>query len=220
VSVGRATSFFRAVLPPVVVSAARRVRRRLRLLHASSSSPALLTDGVIELRPIDRRDLRTIRRAAHDPEIRRRFGLLARPDHYFDRYRQLWRAGEGAAFAICDVGGEDFGLATAESRGAGRVELGYWLLPEGRGKGRATRALRLVARWALDRPGVARLELVTAPDNTASQRVAERSGFRREGVLRSYHEVNGRREDVVFFSLLPGELDEDERASQASAVDS
>jgi [ribosomal protein S5]-alanine N-acetyltransferase len=216
VGVGRAKAILRAVLPPVLVSAARRVRRRLRV---TPSSLPLLTDAVVELRPIDKRDLETIRRASHDPEIRRRFGLLARPDEYFDRYRHLERAGEGAAFAICDLGGEGLGIATVENRQAGRVELGYWLLPEGRGRGRATRALRLVSRWALNQPGVARLELATAPDNAASQRVAERSGFRREGVLRSYHVVDGRREDALFFSLLPGELDEADRASQTSAVD-
>jgi RimJ/RimL family protein N-acetyltransferase len=187
---------------------------------ASSSQGPLLSDGVIELRLIDERDLDAINRAARDSEIRRRFALLkARPSEYFDRYRQLVRDENGAAFAICDVGGECLGLATAEKRGGGRVELGYWLLPEGRGQGRATRALRLVSRWALNQPGVARLELATAPDNAASQRVAERSGFRREGVLRSYHVVDGRREDALFFSLLPDELDEPDRSSQTSATD-
>jgi [ribosomal protein S5]-alanine N-acetyltransferase len=208
--VGRAKTVLRAVLPPVVVSAARRVRRglRLRLRTAFSSQDPPLCDGVVELRLIDKRDLDAINRAARDLEIRRRFALLkARPSEYFDRYRQLVCDGNGAAFAICDVGGECLGLATAEKRDGGRVELGYWLLPEGRGRGRATRALRLVSHWALSQPGVARLELVTSPDNAASQRVAERSGFRREGILRSYHVVGGRREDAVFFSLLPGDLD-------------
>jgi RimJ/RimL family protein N-acetyltransferase len=49
----------------------------------------------------------------------------------------------------------------------------------------------------------ARIELVTDPDNVASQRVAEKAGFVREGILRAYHEHRGRRVDVVMFSLLP-----------------
>ena len=207
--VGRAKTILRAVLPPIVVSVARRVRRGLRLRMGSSSQEPFLSDGVVELRLIDRRDLDAIQRAARDFEIRRRFALLkARPNEYFDRCRQLVRTGAGAAFAICDVGGECLGLAIAENRDGGRVELGYWLLPEGRGHGRATRAVQLVSRWALSQPGVARLELATSPENTASQRVAERSGFQREGVLRSYNLVDGSREDAVFFSLLPGELEE------------
>ncbi len=52
-----------------------------------------------------------------------------------------------------------------------------------------------------------RLELIADPDNTASQRVAEKAGFRREGVLRSHLlHPDGRRRDSVMFSLLPGEL--------------
>jgi RimJ/RimL family protein N-acetyltransferase len=217
--VGRAKTFLRAVLPPVVVSAARRVQRRLLLGTALSSQEPLLTDGVVELRPIHKGDLDMIKRASHDPEIRRRFALLkASPSEYYERYRQLSRTGNGAALAVSDVGGTCLGIATAENRDAGRVELGYWLLPEGRGHGRATRALRLVSRWALSQHGVARLELATSPENAASQRVAERSGFRREGVLRSYHVVDGRREDAVFFSLLPGELDEGPVSASSSGT--
>jgi RimJ/RimL family protein N-acetyltransferase len=219
--VGRARTFLRAVLPPVVVSAARRVRRRLRLLGtALSPQDPPLSDGVVEVRLIDKRDLDTVKRAARDSEIRRRFGLLKeRPSEYFDRCREASSAGSGAAFAICDLGGECVGFVTVELRDAGRAELGYWLLPESRGRGRATRALRLVSHWALSQPDVARLELSTSSDNAASQRVAERSGFRREGVLRSYHVVDGRREDAVFFSLLPGDLERALSAPDSETVD-
>ncbi len=52
-----------------------------------------------------------------------------------------------------------------------------------------------------------RLELITDPDNRASQRVAEKAGYRREGVLRSHMDhPDGRRRYSVMFSLLPGEL--------------
>ena len=67
-------------------------------------------------------------------------------------------------------------------------------------------AVRLIARWALDDVGVARFELTCGPDNRASQRVAERCGFTREGVLRSYMPFKSGRRDTVVFSLLPGEL--------------
>ena len=53
---------------------------------------------------------------------------------------------------------------------------------------------------------LARLELTCGPDNLASQRVAERCGFTREGVLRSHVPFKGARRDSVVFSLLPGEL--------------
>ena len=67
-------------------------------------------------------------------------------------------------------------------------------------------AVRLLAAWALREWGLARLQLATRVDDAASQAAAEQAGFRREGVLRSWSEVDGRRIDVVMFALLPGDL--------------
>jgi RimJ/RimL family protein N-acetyltransferase len=64
----------------------------------------------------------------------------------------------------------------------GRV--GYWVLPDARGRRVATRALALVARWALTELELHRLELGHALGHGVSCRVAERCGFRYEGVLR------------------------------------
>ena len=49
-------------------------------------------------------------------------------------------------------------------------------------------------------------QIHTETENLASQRVAERAGFTREGVLRSYELIEGRPIDVVMFSALPGDL--------------
>ena len=53
----------------------------------------------------------------------------------------------------------------------------------------ATRALRLLSRWALIEHGLARVQLIVEPENVASIRVAENAGFRREALLRSYIEL-------------------------------
>jgi RimJ/RimL family protein N-acetyltransferase len=65
-----------------------------------------------------------------------------------------------------------------------------------------------VSRWLLDSFPVERVELVTAPENVPSQRVAEKAGFTREGLLRRYMEIKGKRRDCVMFSLLPDDLAE------------
>ncbi|MEV6563801.1 GNAT family N-acetyltransferase [Streptomyces kronopolitis] len=71
----------------------------------------------------------------------------------------------------------------------GFVEIGYDLSPSARGAGRATEAVRLLAGWAAARPEVRTVCALTEPENTPSQRVLERAGFRfageREG-LRAY----------------------------------
>jgi hypothetical protein len=69
-----------------------------------------------------------------------------------------------------------------------------------------TAAMRLLAAWALREWGLARLQLATPVDDATSQDAAEEAGFRREGVLRSWSELDGRRINMVMFSLLPGEL--------------
>jgi len=59
----------------------------------------------------------------------------------------------------------------------------------------------------MDERRLARLALSTEPENRASQRVAERAAFQREGVLRSdAKRSDGRRADAVFYSLLPSDV--------------
>jgi len=112
-------------------------------------------------------------------------------------------------FAIVDaetgalLGSIDMGVNSHDYRG----HIGYWIAAPARGRGVCTRALMILARWALDELELQRLELITDPDNGASQRVAEKVGFLREGVLRAHlRHPDGRIRDSVMFSLLPGEL--------------
>jgi len=72
-----------------------------------------------------------------------------------------------------------------------------------RGRGIASRALRLVSAWALDELGVGRLQLHADVENVPSQRVAERAGYVREGVVRGWIEMRGERRDHLVYSLLP-----------------
>ena len=60
-------------------------------------------------------------------------------------------------------------------------------------------------RWTFAELEVGRLQLTTHLDNPASQRVAEKAGFTREGVLRAWADQRGERVDLVMWSLLPGD---------------
>jgi RimJ/RimL family protein N-acetyltransferase len=70
-----------------------------------------------------------------------------------------------------------------------------------------TVAVRLISRWAFKTLGIERLNLTTAPDNVASQRVAGRAGFTREGVLRAWEPTPHGRRDSVMYSLLPSDVE-------------
>ena len=86
---------------------------------------------------------------------------------------------------------------------SGRGELGYWVDREARGRGIATRAVRLLSAWALAELRLHRLEILPFAGNAASERVAEHAGFRREGVLPSHrlHRTTGEVRDMTLFSL-------------------
>ena len=87
-----------------------------------------------------------------------------------------------------------------------KAEIGYWMAAEARRRGIGARATRMLAEWALTSLGLERLELLAHPENEASQRLAERAGFTREGTLRRYRRRHGVREDLVMFSLLAEDL--------------
>ena len=77
-----------------------------------------------------------------------------------------------------------------------------WTAPFARGRGVATAAASLALTWAFRELGYARVELTTAPDNESLVRLAQRLGFRREGMLRAHNVERGQRVDVVCFGLL------------------
>ena len=125
---------------------------------------------------------------------------------------ESWSTGENTNFAILVDGLEgpagSIGVRWTELAD-GIAEVGYWVAAEARGRGVATTAARLVAHWAFDvAPHLERLQLRADVLNAASNRVAEKAGFTREGVLRSsrFNERLHRRIDFVMWSLLRHEL--------------
>jgi RimJ/RimL family protein N-acetyltransferase len=177
-----------------------------------------LQDGVVLLRPWSERDIPKIAAACRDEEIERWLDQIPQPythknaREYVASTRRGWREGTASSFAIVDAAsGEPIGSISIHwlDREQGVGEVGYWVASEARGRGVASRAVRLVSRWALERCGAQRLQLRADVLNEASQKVAERAGFRREGVLRSsrYSPRQGRRVDFALYSLLPGEVE-------------
>jgi RimJ/RimL family protein N-acetyltransferase len=129
---------------------------------------------------------------------------------FLEDQEEARRAGRELNFAFAEPGDPAEVLGGGSLLGIDleqlRAGVGYWLAPQARGRGVASRATRLMASWAFDRLGIARLELTCGPDNDASARLAMRCGFSREGVLRSHQPFKGGRRDTVMFGLLPGEL--------------
>lgn len=176
--------------------------------------PPLLQDGRVGLRPWRDDDVPAIVAMSRDPDTIR---FTSVPDPYDEDSARFWlalqparlRAGDGAAFAIVGPPGDlplgAIGVRVLHRRGI--AETGYHMAAEARGRGLATAALRLLSQWAFETLPIARMQLTTHLDNPASQRVAEKAGYTREAVLRSWAEQRDTRVDLVMYSLLPGDLD-------------
>jgi RimJ/RimL family protein N-acetyltransferase/ADP-ribose pyrophosphatase YjhB (NUDIX family) len=153
----------------------------------SDAHPTLptLTDGVVTLRPFGESDV-AAHLAGEDDEARLWYdhpgsteaGML----EVVERWRREGEAGSRLAFAIRH---EDSTVGNAELRPRGDIASLSWMLYSGhRGRGFATRAVRLLVDHAFGELGVRRVEAEVDPRNLASQRVATRSGLRREGIRR------------------------------------
>jgi RimJ/RimL family protein N-acetyltransferase len=169
-------------------------------------------EGVV-LRPWRIEDVPAVTAACQDPEIVRWLALVPQPyteaDARFYVQDCIDAPEERKPFAITDAdSGNVIGSIDMRINRMATGHIGYWLAAEARGRGLTSAALRALSRWGIEELGLGRVELVTDPDNIASQRVAEKAGFQREGVLRSMLvERDGSRRDGVMFSLLPEELD-------------
>ena len=105
-----------------------------------------------------------------------------------------WRGRFGRTPVISDPAGEAFlGVIMLRREGADAAELSCGVAPRQRNRGLATRAVRLLARWAFAAPGPRRLEIRTTVGKAAARRVAERARFARGG---SAHARAGHRPGV------------------------
>ena len=88
----------------------------------------------------------------------------------------------------------------------GTAEISYDVIPSHWGKGIATAACRAATLWGFEVRGWHRIQGTTVLANLASQRVLERCGFQREGLLRNFRMVRGQSTDYWLYSAIPGEL--------------
>jgi RimJ/RimL family protein N-acetyltransferase/nitrite reductase/ring-hydroxylating ferredoxin subunit len=174
-----------------------------------------ITDGVVALRPFRADDAPAIMAACQDPEIQRWVPLIPVPYTEADARRfilmtlQAWHDGSGYEFAIADPATDRYIGSIGLHVGANprRHALGYLVAPQSRRRGVAVRAVRLVVKWAFEKLEVERLALWTLPGNIASQAVAEKAGFRREGLIRNWEADRDEHPvDAVMFSMTPDDL--------------
>ncbi|MGK5115746.1 MULTISPECIES: GNAT family N-acetyltransferase [unclassified Geodermatophilus] len=183
----------------------------LSLTDVDLPTEVVRTDRLV-LRPHRPEDVDDVLRACQDPEIQR--WITAIPLPYTREDARAWvtdvaprERAEGRGLpVVVEADGELVGSGGVHLRdGRFGPEIGYWIAPWARGRGYAAEAAAALAGWALGL-GAPRVHLVADVDNTASQAVAVRAGFTREGVVRScLDRRDGTRGDAVLFGRVAGD---------------
>lgn len=149
-----------------------------------------LTDGTIVLRPRRPEDAPPVAAFCNDESITRWVPLPSpygeEDFHEWDRLSEHERA-EGRGLSLLIAGADDRPVGSIGFKHLDRpgyTEIGYLLGKEARGRGYASRALRMARDWATRTLGVERIELLIHYENEASQRVARAAGFAETGEYR------------------------------------
>lgn len=174
--------------------------------------PVHLSAGRLYLRPLQASDEPAVAVAMRDPEILRwntgttivRAPEVARAAMWLRVREEGWATRRAANFGVVDattgallgmVGIRDINYLPQQAIAS------YWTMPEARGRGVAPQSLDVVSRWAFGSPdtgglGLRRIWLDHAVVNPGSCRVAEKAGYRFEGVMReSFLTYEGERLD-------------------------
>jgi RimJ/RimL family protein N-acetyltransferase len=164
-------------------------------VHTTPTAPVRLTAGPLTLRPWAPEDAAVLAELYRDEAMRRWASAPVHDEPSAARWvaeqRRGWETGERLAFAVEETRAPDARPAgnvvlKRPAVGSAPAEVGYWTAAHARGRGVAPRALTALADWAFAtfaHEGLTRLELLHQVDNTASCRVAEKSGFALSGLL-------------------------------------
>ena len=116
-----------------------------------------------------------------------------------------WKTGGEYSFVITDALTKTF-LGGCGINGMNRnhkfANLGYWVRTSATRNGAATAATRLLAKFGFQELNLNRIEIVIALGNRPSERVAEKTGAAREGILRRRLLIGNKAKDATMYSLI------------------
>jgi len=167
----------------------------------------------VAIRPLEMRDAPAVYRAVDESRVEiSRWMDWCKPTYALADAEEWIRSSlrgrdDGSCFQFGIFDGRRFlgscGLSNVE---AGVANLGYWVRTRAAGQGIAPEAARRVIAWGFAHTDLERIEILAAVGNRRSQRVAEKIGAVREGVLRCRLSVFGRRHDAVLYSVVRSDL--------------
>jgi len=164
-------------------------------------------DTDLALRPVAEEDLPFLERLTQDPATAWEYAWAGWRD--LRRFRKEWAedrlVGDDGGVLLIARGDERIGFVSwfqVDFAPSYYWSIGIGLLPEARGKGYGTQAHLLLTRYLFAHTTVHRIEGVTEAENLAEQRVMEKAGFTREGVMRGVFWRDGGYGDGAVYSLM------------------
>jgi RimJ/RimL family protein N-acetyltransferase len=164
-------------------------------------------DTDLALRPVAEEDLPFLERLTQDPATAGEYAWAGWRD--LRRFRREWAedrlVGDDGGVLLIARGDERIGFVSwfqVDFAPSYYWSIGIGLLPEARGKGYGTQAHLLLTRYLFAHTTVHRIEGVTEAENLAEQRVMEKAGFTREGVMRGVFWRDGGYRDGAVYSLM------------------
>lgn len=156
----------------------------------AATQPRLTTNDGLVLRPWQQDDVAAVLTAFACPEIQRwhvrRLDTPEEAAEWVGQWAGRWETETAASWAVVDGDDQPLGQIGLRniSLAEGSASLSYWVTPAARGRSIAVRSVEALSAWAFESIGFNRLNIQHSTTNTASCRVAERTGYRVEGTLR------------------------------------
>ncbi|HAM79268.1 GNAT family N-acetyltransferase [Ornithinibacillus bavariensis] len=179
--------------------------------------PVLETKRIL-LRQIEKGDAQAIFEYLSDKEVMKHYGTepfqtVDEAIRAISRYESLFMEKRGIRWGITlkgdnkVIGSCFFYDMVAEHY---RTDIGFVLNKNYWGQGNAQEAVKAAINYGYEYLNINRIQAVIEPANVASQKLVERLGFLREGLLRSYEYFCGKFDDLYMFSLLKSDFNPEE----------
>jgi RimJ/RimL family protein N-acetyltransferase len=167
----------------------------------------LLEGKTVNLRVVEKEDLPLWADLNNNPEVFGEFMWFPQQSRteLVKRYDNL--TPDSKWFLIEKKDGTKIGGIVHFLRG-GLLEIGYSLVPGERAKGYCSEAVKIMVDYLFLSKDIVRIQAITDLDNFASQRVLEKAGFKKEGVIRKSAFIRGKWRDGLLFSILREEWKE------------
>jgi ribosomal-protein-alanine N-acetyltransferase len=167
----------------------------------------LLEGKTINLRVAEKKDLQIIGEWRSNPEFQGEYNVIIQESKVELEKRYDGFLPDEKWFLIEKKDGTKVGLVVLELEGSVQ-ELGYGVIPNERGKGYCTEAVKIAVDYLFLSKPIVRIQAHANVKNKSSQRVLEKAGFKKEGIVRNRIFIRGDWRDEFLYSILREEWKE------------